>query len=318
VDTGPRYTGQVMSNGTFILLFDEVHAGLVSSDGQPLRHFEIAGEDRTFVAATAVIAGDTVHVSAPSVTEPVAVRYGWEMNIDVNFFNADGLPACPFRTDDWMAAPGRVIRVACIGDSITYGATIPNRSVDSYPAQLQKILGTADFEVRNFGKSGAGVYRPRNKYDSSAEHADALAYNPDIVICNLGINDITAFGTYTREDFIGEYRDLVDAYASLATDPVFIHWHKLAPLFPGQPFYGDPNLVTLQGWIADSAGVTGARTMDMYEPLRGHPEWFPDHIHPNAAGAREVAEATFRFLADLETPHGKPGFTGLTKGRDSI
>ena len=75
-------------------------AGWVAKDG-PLKGFQIAGEDKKFVDAEARIEGDKVRVSSPQVNEPLAVRYGWSAVPDVNLFNQNGLPASPFRTDDW-------------------------------------------------------------------------------------------------------------------------------------------------------------------------------------------------------------------------
>ena len=76
-------------------------AGLKTSDGGPVKGFAIAGEDRRFVWAYARIEGDTVIVSSPKVVKPVAVRYGWADNPIANLYNKAGLPASPFRTDDW-------------------------------------------------------------------------------------------------------------------------------------------------------------------------------------------------------------------------
>ena len=76
-------------------------AGLKTSDGGAVKGFAIAGEDRRFVWADARIDGDTVIVSSPKVVKPVAVRYGWADNPIVNVYNGAGLPASPFRTDDW-------------------------------------------------------------------------------------------------------------------------------------------------------------------------------------------------------------------------
>lgn len=76
-------------------------AGLKSNDGGPVRGFAIAGADRKFVWADARIEGDAVVVSSPRVKKPVAVRYGWADNPSVNLYNKAGLPASPFRTDDW-------------------------------------------------------------------------------------------------------------------------------------------------------------------------------------------------------------------------
>jgi sialate O-acetylesterase len=76
-------------------------AGLKTSDGGPVNGFAIAGEDRRFVWADAHIEGDQVVISSPKVLKPVAVRYGWADNPIANLYNRAGLPASPFRTDDW-------------------------------------------------------------------------------------------------------------------------------------------------------------------------------------------------------------------------
>ena len=68
---------------------------------KPLTAFLLAGADRQFHPATARIQRDTVLVSAPEVPEPVAVRYAWANAPEANLFNGAGLPAAPFRTDDW-------------------------------------------------------------------------------------------------------------------------------------------------------------------------------------------------------------------------
>jgi sialate O-acetylesterase len=79
-----------------------VGAGLTTNDGQPLAGFAIAGSDRRFVWGKAAIEGNTVAVWSDEVPEPVAVRYAWADNPEsANLANAAGLPASPFRTDDW-------------------------------------------------------------------------------------------------------------------------------------------------------------------------------------------------------------------------
>jgi len=84
-----------------ILRFDHVNGGLVAGGGEPLRGFAIAGEDRKFIWADAEIDGDTVVVRSDKVSKPVAVRYAWANNPVCNLYNGAGLPASPFRTDDW-------------------------------------------------------------------------------------------------------------------------------------------------------------------------------------------------------------------------
>lgn len=89
----------------------EQAAGIKTADGQEVRGFTIAAEDRVFVPAQAEIQGSTVVVRSAAVAKPVAVRYGWSDNPSVNLVNADGLPASSFRSDSW---PG-------FGDDIIIG-----------------------------------------------------------------------------------------------------------------------------------------------------------------------------------------------------
>jgi sialate O-acetylesterase len=98
--SGPLYDKMEVKDGKAILHFKHVGKGLEAKDG-PLQGFTIAGSDHKFYNAKAEIQGDTVLVSCDKVAEPVAVRYGWANCPVVNLWNKDGLPASPFRTDDF-------------------------------------------------------------------------------------------------------------------------------------------------------------------------------------------------------------------------
>ena len=124
------------------------------------------------------------------------------------------------------AASAPVTKIACIGDSITYGLGLRNRDTESYPAQLQSILDEkrpGAYEVRNFGNSGRGVYldsmrgSEKRGFRHMPEHRAALAWKPDIVICNLGINDCGEYikeytGGRERGQFTREYLELLKDY----------------------------------------------------------------------------------------------------------
>ena len=96
----PFFQDVKIEGGQAFVRFAHAAGGLVAKGG-PLTGFVIAGEDRKFVFAEARIEGDTVVVSNPQVPKPVAVRYGWADFPKVNLFSKTGLPASPFRTDDW-------------------------------------------------------------------------------------------------------------------------------------------------------------------------------------------------------------------------
>ena len=121
VTTGPRYESFRIAGPSIVVRFTDVAGGLrvipsgdfagdrYGSRGEKvekaesgvLSGFQIAGPDRVWHWADARIEGDTVVVSSPDVPQPVAVRYAWSANPVCNLFNAEGLPAWPFRTDDW-------------------------------------------------------------------------------------------------------------------------------------------------------------------------------------------------------------------------
>ena len=102
VYSGPSYRSMQVKGSKIRLRFDHVGGGLVGRGGEPLKQFAIAGEDQVFVWADAMIKGKTVVVSSDRVPQPVAVRYAWADNPDgCNLYNEAGLPASPFRTDDW-------------------------------------------------------------------------------------------------------------------------------------------------------------------------------------------------------------------------
>jgi sialate O-acetylesterase len=101
VCSGPLYKSMTVDGNLARLFFDHVGGGLISNDGQPLRWFEVAGEDRTFYKAEAEVAGDTVVVWSSRVPSPKAVRFGWHQLAVPNLANKEGLPASPFRTDRW-------------------------------------------------------------------------------------------------------------------------------------------------------------------------------------------------------------------------
>jgi sialate O-acetylesterase len=99
--SGPWYRSMESTDQGIRLAFDHTHGALMAKGGQATG-FTIAGEDRKFVTATAIIDGDTVLVSSPMVEKPIAVRYAWSANPACDLHNKAKLPAVPFRTDDWQ------------------------------------------------------------------------------------------------------------------------------------------------------------------------------------------------------------------------
>ena len=101
VYSGPLYKSMEIKDGKVYISFDHVGKGLKSRDGKALSWFSIAGEDKEFYPAKAKIKGKKVVVSSKLVPNPVAVRFGWDQKAEPNLSNKNGLPASPFRTDNW-------------------------------------------------------------------------------------------------------------------------------------------------------------------------------------------------------------------------
>ena len=98
--SGPAF-GSIQVEGASLRVRFALGGDGLTASGRPLHSFEVAGADRVFHAATAVIEGNTVVVRSASVRQPVAVRYAWSDAPGANLFNGAGLPAAPFRSDDW-------------------------------------------------------------------------------------------------------------------------------------------------------------------------------------------------------------------------
>jgi len=106
--SGPVFKSMKTQNGKLVVEWDSVGGGLVAKGG-PLMGFAVAGNDKVFHLAQAMIEGDRVVAGSNQVRQPVALRYAWANNPVCNLFNKEGLPAMPFRTDDW---PGKDVKAA--------------------------------------------------------------------------------------------------------------------------------------------------------------------------------------------------------------
>ena len=101
VYSGPIYDRMSAEGDKIRVSFDYVANGFRSRDGKPLTHFTIAGPDKKFLPATVIVEGDSLLVYSDAVKDPVAVRFAWRDDAVPNLMNSEGLPASPFRTDDW-------------------------------------------------------------------------------------------------------------------------------------------------------------------------------------------------------------------------
>ena len=114
------------------------------------------------------------------------------------------------------------VKVACIGNSITYGAFIANRDQNSYPAQLQAYLGDG-YEVRNYGVSGRTLLTQGDyPYVKTKEYIESQNFQPDIVLIKLGTNDTKPQNWKYKDEFMADYQHLIDSYKALNSHPRII------------------------------------------------------------------------------------------------
>ncbi len=198
--------------------------------------------------------------------------------------------------------------VACVGDSVTYGFGLTNRASNSYPAQLATILQSFDgeWETQNFGVSGATLLRNTNKpYVVQNAYHSALTSEPDVVVIQLGGND-TARATISQieQNYISDYLALIDAFAQLPSQPRIIVC-KPPPVFGGS--YGSNATLknVINPLIEHLPTYREVEIIDMHTPMEDFGRLFPDYLHPNAEGARMLAEIVasvilgFRFSPDF-------------------
>lgn len=195
------------------------------------------------------------------------------------------------------------IKVACIGDSITYGHGVENWEKNNYPAQLQELLGD-EYHVANYGSSGACVnpdgdqpYRDREVYQAS------LAYDADIIVFMLGTNDAKPDNWNGIDAFMEDYMALLGTYLENGKQPqVYIglcaeayFTEKTDPStgiagFDIQPAVVDEIVERLE--LMPASSVYPFSVIDIHTLTEAHPEWFEaDGIHPNKDGAKAMAEA---------------------------
>jgi sialate O-acetylesterase len=191
------------------------------------------------------------------------------------------------------------IKVACIGNSVTYGYTIHNREVNSYPSQLQAILGKG-YDVGNFGKSGATLlYKGHRPYVAQEEFKEAMHFAADRVIIDLGLND-----TYPRDwpnygdSFIPDYLALIDSLRK-ANPSCHIWICLMTPISPLHPRFEAGTLTwydLIQKCIRKVALIAHTGLIDFKSPLFDRPDLFNDALHPNAEGAKLLAQSAYEAL----------------------
>lgn len=188
------------------------------------------------------------------------------------------------------------VRVACVGNSITYGTGIEDREHFSYPVQLQQMLGNG-YVVGNFGKPGATLlYKGHRPYVEQPEFKEALRFKGDIAIIHLGINDTDPrnWPNY-RDEFVKDYLSIMDSLRAANPKVRFI-LARMTPIADRHPRFQSGTKQwhdEIQTAIETVARVSGAELIDFHEPLYPYPNLLPDAIHPNPEGAGILARTVY-------------------------
>ena len=197
------------------------------------------------------------------------------------------------------AVAGGTVKVACVGNSVTWGMTIPDREENCYPAQLQRMLGSG-YEVRNFGHSGATLLRHGHRpYVEQKEYQEALDFKADLVVIHLGLNDTDPRNWPEHsEEFNADYIRLIDSF--FRVNPKAKIWICLmTPIFDRHPRFESSTrdwYAAIQRHIRQIASTGKTSLIDLHTPLYGRPDLFADAIHPNAEGAGIIARTVYGAL----------------------
>lgn len=192
------------------------------------------------------------------------------------------------------------VRVACIGNSITFGAGIRNRSRDSYPSVLARMLGD-NYWVKNFGVSARTMLnKGDHPYMNEPTYKNALAFNPNIVVIKLGTNDSKSFNWKYRADFMKDAQTMIDAFKGLPSQPKIYLCYPSKAYLTGDGINDDIISKEIIPMIKKLAKKNDLSVIDLHTAMDGMPELFPDRIHPNEKGAQVMAKAVYQSISTLK------------------
>lgn len=210
-----------------------------------------------------------------------------------------------FRLNIWLIflvgsnAYAQKIKVACIGNSVTAGYLLKNLEKESYPAQLQQLLGDK-YLVGNFGHSGATLLKKgHNPFYKTKEFISVLDFHADVAIVHLGLNDTDPrnWPNY-KDDFEPDYAWLLDTLKK-ENPKLKIYICKLTPIFSGHPRFKSGTrdwYQQIQDEIPLIAEANNVQLIDLNTPLNSHPDFFADNLHPDVTGAGIIAKTVYERI----------------------
>ncbi len=188
------------------------------------------------------------------------------------------------------------IKVACVGNSITYGFGIKDRDSLSYPAQLQRMLG-ADYTVRNFGVSGRTLLkRGDHPYWEEAAFQQLQQWNPDVIVFMLGTNDTKPWNWKYGDEFAADYKDMLEIFKRLPSHPLI--WAALpVPVFHKNKYQIRDSIIQIEiPIIRQVAHKAHVHILNLNHALKAYEEYFFDGVHPDKTGAYYIAKAVYKKI----------------------
>lgn len=189
------------------------------------------------------------------------------------------------------------IKIACVGNSITYGAGVANREKNSYPKQLQNMLGDR-YELMNFGVSGTTLLKKGNSpYWNTDAYKKALQSQPDIVFIKLGTNDSKGFNRPFYGEFESDYTALIQSFRQLETHPRIILLLPIPSFLEDSTSIYDPIIKEqIIPRIQKVAFETGCEVINLYSLFIDKADLVPDKIHPTSLGATLIAKRLYEVV----------------------
>ena len=194
------------------------------------------------------------------------------------------------------------IRVACVGDSVTFGMNMKKWYENAYPFQLREMVSD-DYCIENFGYSGRTVMKSCDRpYVRYKLYKKSKNYLPDIVIFQMGSNDSKSYNWTNKEDFKNEYRELLESYISLPSHPrVIVCTPPPAFEHNGRVIF-KINADVIENEIAPAvreiAEEYNLEIIDLIEMFYDHSELFRDGLHPVKEGAAMIAEEVYKRITE--------------------
>lgn len=213
------------------------------------------------------------------------------------------------------------VRIACVGNSITYGVGVHNRFQNSYPGLLQQMLGNG-YDVRNFGVSARTLLRKGDyPYMKEPAYREAQEFLPDIVTIKLGTNDSKPQNWKYKKDFKKDLEEMVETFKRLPSKPqVFLCY----PVPATKVQWGINDKIIREEIIPiikQVAQKEKAHIIDLHAALSPYPQDFPDCVHPNEHGAMLIAQEIYRNItgktaATVDVNQLFPGIKSKWEGYD--